>query len=155
MRRLANLLRRSPHQRSLLMAALGWVVVVRVALWCLPYGTVRRLTTTRVAPSPTPPPPRDGRDPLVGSVTAAVRSASRYVPRATCLTQALVAERMLARRGRVTTLRIGVVRDTTGALEAHAWLEHDGRVVIGDDGDLQRFALMPSVQEAPRRRKVT
>jgi hypothetical protein len=155
MRRLANLLRRTPYQRSLLLSALGWVVFVRAALWCLPYGSVRRLTSATVAPSPVPPPPLGGRDPVVGSVTSAVRSASRYVPRATCLTQALFAERMLARRGRAATLRIGVVRGATGALEAHAWLEHEGRVIIGDDGQLRRFALMPSAQDETGGRKVT
>ena len=151
MRRLANLLRRPPLQRRLLLTALASVLAVRLALWCFPYRTVRRLTSVQVASTPTPPlPSDDGRDRLVGAVASAVRSASRYVPRATCLTQSLVTERMLARRGRSSTLRIGVARDASGAFEAHAWLEHAGRVIIGDDGNLERFALMPTVTDRRR-----
>ena len=152
MRRLTNLLRRPPLQRRLLLTALGSVIAVRLVLWCLPYRTVRRVTSVPVASTPTPPPPVDGRDPIVGAVASAVKSASRFVPRATCLTQALVAERMLARRGRSSTLRIGVARDASGAFEAHAWLEHADRVIIGDDGDLERFALMPTVPDRHRDR---
>ena len=145
MRRLVNLFNRSPHQRRLLLIALGWVIVVRLCLWWLPYQRVRRLTSVAVEPSLAPPLPEAGRDVLVGQVASAVRSASRRVPKATCLTQALVAERMLAQRGRRTVLRIGVARDPSGAFEAHAWLEYQGAVIIGDNGDLQRFALMPSL----------
>ena len=150
MRRLTNLLRRSPLQRRLLLTALGSVIAVRLVLWFFPYGTVRRLTRVPVASTATPPPPVDGRDPIVGAVASAVKSASRYVPRATCLTQALVAERMLARRGRCSTLRIGVARDASGAFEAHAWLEHGDRVIIGGDENLERFALMPTVTDRRR-----
>ena len=155
MRRLLNLLRRPPLQRRLLLTALGSVVVVRLALWCFPYRTVRRLTSVPVASTVTPLPPVAGRDPLAGAVASAVRSASRYVPRATCLTQALVAERMLARRGRTSALRIGVARDTGGAFEAHAWLEYADTVIIGDDGNLERFALMPTIADRRRDQPTT
>ena len=150
MRRLTNLLRRPPLQRRLLLTALGSVIAVRLALWCFSYGTVRRLTRVPVASTATPPPPAVGRDPIVGAVASAVTSASRYVPRATCLTQALVAERMLARRGRNSTLRIGVARDASGAFEAHAWLEYGDRVIIGGNGDLERYARMPSLPDRDR-----
>lgn len=61
----------------------------------------------------------------------AVTAASRYVPWATCLTRALVAQVQLERGGHPARLSIGVARDGDGALRAHAWLEGRTGVVIG------------------------
>ncbi len=48
----------------------------------------------------------------------------------TCLKEALVLSWLLERRGLSTLLRIGVSRHA-GTLKAHAWLEQDGRVILG------------------------
>jgi hypothetical protein len=67
-------------------------------------------------------------------VVWAVRRVSRAIPGATCLTQALAAQLLLARRGHSSRLRIGVARARGGGLRAHAWLESEGVVVIGGPG---------------------
>lgn len=60
-----------------------------------------------------------------------VNMAGRYhLIRSTCLKQALVLSWLLERRGLITRLRIGVSR-RAGALKAHAWLEQDGRIILG------------------------
>ena len=79
-------------------------------------------------------------------VVWAVKTASRFVPKATCLTQALVAQIILARRGCATDLQIGVARSEQGSVEAHAWLESDGRVLIGGMTDLDRFTALPPLR---------
>ena len=72
--------------------------------------------------------------PSIAQLVWAVRSASVYVPHATCLTQALAAQVLLERCGYPTRLVIGVAPDHNGeaAFQAHAWLESEGVVVIGD-----------------------
>ena len=60
----------------------------------------------------------------------AVKVALRLMPAATCLCQALALQRLLARHGHISDLRIGVKKSSNG-LRAHAWLVHDGRVLIG------------------------
>ena len=72
-----------------------------------------------------------------------VEVTSRYVPRATCLTQAIAAQTLLARRGYRSQLRIGVARDRDGAFIAHAWIEHEGRIVLGER-EGQTFTPLPS-----------
>ena len=67
---------------------------------------------------------------LPDRVARAVRRVSRVVPGATCLTQALVAQALLERRGLPTRLQIGI-RDKGQAMQAHAWLESFGTTVIG------------------------
>jgi hypothetical protein len=42
----------------------------------------------------------------------------------------LAASRLLAQNGYKSTLHIGVNR-TAGLFKAHAWLEYDGRAIIG------------------------
>ncbi len=80
----------------------------------------------------------------------AVSRAARWVPRASCLTQALVLQRLLARRGYASSLFLGVdragkpsqtPRPRAKGFEAHAWVEWRGRVLIG--GDISRWTPLP------------
>lgn len=56
------------------------------------------------------------------------------VPGASCLTQALALQWLLARAGHGSDLNVGVARDADGTFRAHAWLTCNGRVVIGTAG---------------------
>jgi hypothetical protein len=61
--------------------------------------------------------------------------------------QALAAEALLAHRARRPRLHIGVSRGERGSLEAHAWVEDDGRVLIGGStGELRRFAPIATLE---------
>lgn len=128
--------RLSPAQRWLLTKAFVVVGSVRLGLWCLPFRTLRPLLG-RVAPSTALP--SDGEDRHTSDRVAwAVRAAAHYVPRASCLTQALAAQALLARRGEESELHIGVTRDERRGFTAHAWLETRGRIVIGGES-LDRY----------------
>lgn len=65
----------------------------------------------------------------------AVAAVSRRLfPTRPCLTQALAAQFLLHVRGASpTALRIGVARALGGEVQAHAWLERDGTVLIGGE----------------------
>ena len=79
----------------------------------------------------------------------AVTVASRYVPAASCLTQALATQVLLSRRRHPACLRIGVVKGTDGQFQAHAWVESDGVVVIGvSDSELEPYTPLPAVDRA-------
>ncbi|MCP9485218.1 MAG: lasso peptide biosynthesis B2 protein [Gaiellaceae bacterium MAG52_C11] len=66
-----------------------------------------------------PPRPTDER------LAGAVRRTLRRLPAdSRCLMQSLVLTRLLARRGRESTLVIGV--SPAGRFSAHAWVERDG-----------------------------
>jgi len=60
----------------------------------------------------------------------AVGVASRFVPKATCLAKALAVYVLLQQAGHEVFLHIGV-NGKEGGLEAHAWVESQGRVLIG------------------------
>jgi hypothetical protein len=65
-------------------------------------------------------------------VAAAVLAASRLLPgTSSCLAQALAGRILLRREGLPCELRIGVNRTSHRGIEAHAWLESEGQVVLG------------------------
>jgi hypothetical protein len=64
-------------------------------------------------------------------VAYCVELVSRLDPfRPTCLKKALVLYALLSRKGLDVQLMIGAARDG-GLLDAHAWLEHQGRIILG------------------------
>jgi hypothetical protein len=140
MRRLREFWRLPPSYRRLLITALLLIGIVRVGLWLLPFQALRRLlahTTREVAGT------RGGGQAPINRVAAAVTVASRYVPAATCLTQALATQVLLRRCGYAADLRIGVARSGAGEFQAHAWVECQGKIVIGGAQALSRFTPFP------------
>lgn len=115
------------------MIALAAIVSARVGLWLTSFRRLR-ISVERIGRPHGSPDPTPGDADRIGW---AVGSAARFVPDATCLPQALAAEAILRRRGHPADLRLGVTRDAAG-VEAHAWVESYGRVIVGD-GDLDRF----------------
>lgn len=76
----------------------------------------------------------------------AVEVASRYVPFATCLTRALVVQMLFTQKGYPAHLCIGVAKSKDDRLEAHAWVESEGRIVTGGLKDISRFNLLPPLK---------
>jgi len=96
----------------------------------LPYGAWRGRVARamhEVDPGATWSPEAQRRADLFGIV------ARHYPRKATCLCRALSLHALLARAHVPTTLRIGVRRPRE-ALEGHAWLEQNGRVVYDHPG---------------------
>jgi hypothetical protein len=79
---------------------------------------------------------------------AASRVGARMLPERPCLTQALVAQFLLWRRGDTSTsLHIGVTKGDDSELLAHAWLERGGRVIIGGTGSPERYVRFDQLEE--------
>jgi hypothetical protein len=71
--------------------------------------------------------------PSIEQLARDVRAVSSYVPRATCLTQALAGQVLLNHYGYCAHVHVGVTKaEGNGGFQAHAWLESDGTVVIGE-----------------------
>ena len=139
MRALYEFVRLSREKRVLLMKALWLVISVRFALWFLPFRVVRnaieKFAQTSVKFL-------DREADSVESVVWAVTVASRRVPAASCLTQALATQVLLRRRSYPAELRIGVAPGERGEIAAHAWIELDGRIIIGGSDSARRFVTL-------------
>ncbi len=144
MKRLRKFLDLPPAERGLLVKAAILLWAIMLGLWLLPFQTFRRLLA-RVTQAPTGW--REANQLSPDRIVWAVAVASRHMPGArTCLAQALAAQVLLARRGHPVRLRIGVAKGEGGRLEAHAWVESEGRIVIGGVGDLLRYNPLPPVE---------
>ena len=76
----------------------------------------------------------------LAAMGALVNIAGSHVPwPSTCLTRSLLLGWLLRRRGVSSELRIGVRLDE-GRLEAHAWVEYEGRPINDADDVAARFA---------------
>ena len=133
---------RPPDADRLLVAALFVLTSMRVALWVTSTPWLLRNVLGRSSRRAGP-----AADVAAAQVGLAVRRAARLVPAATCLPQALAVIWMLAARGHTAALRIGVKRGTAGELLAHAWVEHEDRIIIGNHG-VKQYAVLPSLEGA-------
>jgi transglutaminase superfamily protein len=115
----------------LLATAFVTVARVRIALWFLPWRDFTKSMT--IAQNVTPLPPTPER------LEWSVKVASRAVPYATCLTQALALHRLLARHGHCSIIQVGVC-NIDGRFLAHAWVEHDGRTLLGTSENIARYS---------------
>ena len=135
----------SPATRQLALEVALLLCAVRLALSILPFRWIHRLILryNKLASQ------GDLMTPGARAVVEMVNRASHYVPGASCLTRAITAQILLDRRKIATTLHIGVMKPTRLSnqdredLLAHAWLEHNGEVIVGDTADRERYVPLP------------
>lgn len=147
MTRLRKFLALPLRDKRLVLNVVPIVVAVRVALSALPYKVVLGWLERFQAPSSDAHEMDDQellhiRRRILTVVAVVSRSLLGDKP---CLTQALVAQCLLRRTGYDTTLRIGVSKDEH-AFRAHAWLEREGRVVIGGGASPMQYRPLSPVQ---------
>jgi len=121
------------NKRRLLLRAVALVAAVRIALWTLPFRWVRLVAGRSRAVSP------ELSTLHVEHLAWAVQAAARRIAGASCLTQALSLQYLMTLAGREAEVHIGVAKDSARGFEAHAWVEHGGAVILGDDGELGRY----------------
>ncbi|WP_026733938.1 lasso peptide biosynthesis B2 protein [Fischerella sp. PCC 9605] len=143
MRRLHKLLRLGAGERNLLVTTLILLGGVRLGLWLLPFRNLLKLLEKISQPS------RRSHSPnqvTLSKIIWAVNAVTRCMPGVKCLARALTTHVIMNQYGYASQLRIGVAKTELGKLEAHAWIEHQGRVVIGNLSDLYRFIPLPSLE---------
>jgi hypothetical protein len=140
-RRLRSLLRLPAAERWLLVRVAALLVAVRIALVLLGWPAVQRLAAQAARPA-------TGAAAVPSALLQrAVERVGRHVPGATCLVQAIALQILLGRRGQATDLRLGVAHGDGRRLEAHAWLESDGRALVGAAGR-ERYTALPPIPGA-------
>jgi len=137
-----RLLALGPADRRLLAEALLATLRARFDLRLFPFAALRkrmeRSQASRRASAQTP-----------DRVAWAVAAVARRLPGTTCLAQSLAAHALLRRRGYRPELHIGVRGRASAAavpLDAHAWVECDGRVVAGEMDDLAEYGRLVPVR---------
>ena len=130
--------RLSSAERGLLISAAILLAEIRAALWLLPW---RRVSGMRRWPCMS----RPSRF-AVERLEWAVRNSSRMVPGATCLTQALALQYLLARASYASSIHIGVAKKPDRGFEAHAWVEHAGATLLNSAGEVAHYSRLLTVE---------
>jgi Transglutaminase-like superfamily len=131
--RLRRILLLAPSEAALLCRAAVILLSIRLSLWMRPWNRFR-LPATRT---------RSVRDikPGVNRLEWAVLVASRFIPRATCLTRALALHRLLTSYGYRSKIQFGIQR-SDGRFAAHAWVEHEAATLLAKTPEIARYVRL-------------
>ena len=141
MNSLRTLRRLPPAERGLVLRAVLLVGVIRVALWGIPFRRVRQfIRACECVPLSVPV------DLPVSRLVWAVRSASRHIPMASCLTQSLALQFLLIRTGRSSQLHIGVRKDPQSGFQAHAWVESGGCTLLSTPSEVDGYSRILALE---------
>ena len=133
-----------PSERGLVLRTLPLVVAIRVALWVMPLRRVRRLLRASEGLSFYVP-----NDLSVSRLEWAVRAVSRRIPMASCLTQSLALQFLLARTGRPSEIHIGVKKDMETGFQSHAWVECDGCMLLSAPSEVVVYSRLLTLKVRP------
>ena len=126
MRRVRKFLSLSLREKFLLMEAVILVSAIRVGLTLLPFSTLQKLLAKVTKKNIDL---ERKRRFSIDQVAWSVAAVSHCVPKATCLVQALAIQVLLLSQGYPANLQIGVDKRGRSELQAHAWVESQGRIL--------------------------
>ena len=129
----------------LLIKAATLLEAIKLSMRLLPFQTLLRLTARASGMSVRRSLHADRAS--TDKVAWAVEVASRHtLGHKTCLNQALATQVLLARRGYPARLHVGAAKGTKGRFQAHAWVESEGKIIIGGSG-LESFVPLAILEE--------
>lgn len=128
---------------ALLGEALFLLALARLALRLIPLRVLGRY----FGKAPSAPSSRPAGT-IIRRIRWAVIAAASHAPvDFVCFPQAIVAQRMLRRRGVASTMYYGVARCADGELQTHVWLMAGNRYVVGETAT--PFQVLRTFPETP------
>lgn len=142
MKLLLKYLLQKPQDLRLLFKAFALLTLMRFGLWKLSYARLRRVVGI-LGNKASSDRSKNEAISIEKLVWAVDRSTYRMPGKAKCLARALTTEILMNQYGYDPKLCIGVAKEPEGELKAHAWIESEGRVVIGKLRGLSMFKALP------------
>lgn len=139
-RRLRSLAALPARERLLFAEAALLLPAVHLLQQTLPFARWRRLLSRGPAME------RRRQQPSPDELARAVERARQLPGEYKCLPAAYALHVLLHRYGYASTVQVGVAHAQNGSVEAHAWVEHEGKILIGALPDLVRFVPLPPLR---------
>lgn len=111
------------------------LLCIRLGLWLKPAKSVAFFGHHKRPPWA----PFKGIYPVSTLVWAVERSASLPLGHMKCLGRALVTQTLMVLSGYPSTLCFGVKKEQDHQLEAHAWVDYQGHIIIGELSNMSHF----------------
>ena len=125
MNRIKSFFKLSSDKKSLFIKTIFLTIFIRLSLFSLSFSRVQTISNKLSKASTNQKSPKTVKD-----IVWSVRVASYYVPKATCLTQAITAQILLSKYNYNSKLKIGV--NKSDGFAAHAWVEMDNKIILGE-----------------------
>ena len=125
MNNIYRFLKLSNNKKSLFIKSFILIIFIRISLTILSFSNVKKISKRFSKPNNNQKINLPTED-----IVRSIQVVSTYVPKATCLTQALTAQILLYRHNHPSKLKIGVMKKDD--FEAHAWLEINNEIILGE-----------------------
>jgi len=113
-----------PSDKIYVIKTFFYSYYIRLIIWGLPFSRVKKIADEMGKKKVIKPQIN------IEKILWAINVTDPFVVKSTCLTKAITAQMLLSKHNYASKLRIGVIKDEK--FEAHAWLEVDGHVVVGN-----------------------
>jgi hypothetical protein len=144
MNRLSKFFKSPLAEKVLLVEAFLLVAAVGLVLRLVPFRFLKKSLSKRLS-AKIEEAPADWLQ--INKIVRSVKLSSRFVPFATCLAQSLAALLLIKLKGQHSVLKIGVTKDEKQHFKAHAWLETNGRIIIGKLPSHRQYTVLDSLFE--------
>ncbi len=82
----------------------------------------------------------------INQIVWAIELSTQFSPGgAKCLARALATQTLMQQQGYDSHLRIGVIHQPEEEFQAHAWIEYQGKIVMGMLPDLEKYNTLHPV----------
>jgi hypothetical protein len=126
----------------LLLLTFILLTAIRLGLWLLPFRNLYKLVMS-ISKSLNF---KAANRVTLNQIIWAVNVITRHMPGgAKCLARALTTQVLMNWCGFKPKFCMGVAKGEIG-LEAHAWIEYQGRIAIGNLPDIERYIHLPSLE---------
>lgn len=142
MYKLGKLLSKSKSDLSLLVITFILLNLIRFGLFILPFYQLLKvldLTSNFLSKLVT-------QQIKISQILHSVHTSNYYVfGNSKCLAKGLVTQILMEANGYSPKLKIGVAKENDGKLQAHAWVECNGKIVIGGLPNLSVYKSITSI----------
>jgi Transglutaminase-like superfamily len=146
MKQILSFLKLNRSDRRTLFQSYLLLTLVRLGLWLLPFERLWKGLVKLGQLQSSSPAFLKTEAQTVRQVIWAVNLSARFTPGgAKCLARALTTKVLLDRRQCPSEFKIGVAKNELGKLDAHAWIEVQNQVVMGQVSTLAQYTPMPSL----------
>ncbi len=123
------------ERKSLIIKAIVLLLAIKLGCYFLSFKTICRIIQKKTVTKS-----KTDIKTLKHDVIWSIEAASNHLPfTKTCLIKALAAQILLSNYGYQSNIKIGITKSKNDLLDAHAWIESSGDIIMGNTDKLSEY----------------